>query len=134
MREGILTLSLLLLLAGCTKTNQQVVPKIVPPVQQPSTPKPVAKKPMPAPPKKEIKLKEVDDTNFNPEYMYPDDKKDQLKAVGSTETPVATTLTQSMGKEECIAMITQEKFDKYTAMFGSEDASIKRCKMLKAMQ
>jgi len=37
-----------------------------------------------------------------------------------------------MDKEECIAMITQEKFDKYTAMFGSEAASIKRCKMLKA--
>jgi len=39
-----------------------------------------------------------------------------------------------MTKEECVSMISQEKFDKYTSMFGNEEASIKRCAMLKAMK
>ena len=45
---------------------------------------------------------------------------------------MAIAAEDTINKEECIAMITQEKFDKYAAMFGSEAASIKRCKMLKA--
>ena len=39
-----------------------------------------------------------------------------------------------MTKTECISMIGADKFTKYTQMFGSESASIKRCKMLKAMK
>ena len=54
----------------------------------------------------------------------------EKKKVKSNTT--ASTSDQ-MSKEECIAMVTQEKFDKYTAMFGSEEASIKRCQMIKAM-
>ena len=62
--------------------------------------------------------------------MYPKDTKKKDK----TDIPeqMAKVTTDTMNKEECIAMITQEKFDKYASMFGSEAASIKRCKMLKA--
>ena len=127
-----------LLLAGCTQSSVPVAPK---PVVKKVAPKPVVKKPapvvkkqLPPPPKKDIKLKEVDDTNFNPDYMYPEDKQIPSKTVEKTPTPTAPAVTGGMSKEECIAMITQEKFDKYTAMFGSEEASIKRCNMLKAMQ
>jgi len=87
----------------------------------------------PRPPKKHIKLKKVDETNYSDKYMYPEDtaaaKKDPIV---KTETPALST--NSMNKAECISMISQEKFDKYTAMFGSEAASIKRCTMLKAMR
>lgn len=85
---------------------------------------------IPPPPTKKIKLKEVDDTNFNTAYMYPEDTKKESKKESPVQAPVAAE--GAMDKEECIAMITQEKFDKYAAIFGSEAASIKRCKMLKA--
>jgi hypothetical protein len=39
-----------------------------------------------------------------------------------------------MTKAECISMIGADKFAKYTQMFGSEAASLKRCKILKAMK
>jgi hypothetical protein len=84
----------------------------------------------PPPPKKVIKLKDVNDTNFDADYMYPGGNKKQKIVNASTQTPV--TSADTMDKAQCIAMITQEKFDKYTAMFGSESASIKRCKMIKA--
>ena len=86
---------------------------------------------LPPAPKKNIKLKEVEDTNYSDKYMYPEDtaaaKKDPVKP---TET---STTSNAMTKDECISMISQEKFDKYTEMFGSESASIKRCAMIKAM-
>lgn len=138
MRQGILAVALLLLLAGCTQNNQQVAPKQSvqkpAPIQKQNIIKPLVKKPLPKKPKKEIKLKEVDDTNFNPEYMYPDDKNTKSEVAQPAETPATNASADTMNKEECVAMISQDKFDKYTAMFGSEAASIKRCKMLKAMR
>ena len=92
---------------------------------------------MPQAPKKNIKLKKVEDTNYSAGYMYPGatKKKKPIKVVKSAvaKTTVATASTV-MGKPECITMIGQAKFDKYTQMFGSEAASIKRCSMLKAMR
>jgi hypothetical protein len=82
------------------------------------------------PPKKKIKLKDVNDTNFDAAYMYPKEIKKKENVAVSSQKPAAAE--GSMDKAQCIAMITQEKFDKYAAMFGSEEASIKRCKMLKA--
>jgi hypothetical protein len=86
--------------------------------------------------KKNIKLKKVEDNNFSSGYMYPQTKaKPKPKpAVKLAQASATTTNSSVMGKAECIAMIGQEKFDKYTQMFGSESASIKRCKMLKAMR
>lgn len=90
-------------------------------------------------PKKNIELKKVEDNNFNSSYMYPETKskpKKQTKPkekAKTTPTQVATT-SSTMDKAECVSMIGQAKFDKYTQMFGGEAASIKRCKMLKAMK
>jgi hypothetical protein len=38
-----------------------------------------------------------------------------------------------MDKKECISMIGQEKFNKYTQMLGNEASAIRKCQMLKAM-
>lgn len=80
--------------------------------------------------------KVIEDDNHQESYMYPEDgksaKKDPVKKeiVTEEETPVIS----EMSKEACISMIGQEKFDKYSEMFGNEEASIKRCSMMKAMQ
>jgi hypothetical protein len=85
---------------------------------------------LPKAPKRNIKLKKVEDTNFNSDYMYPETKKRPK----TTKTVKDTTSSLNMTRESCIAMIGEEKFNKYTEMFGNEAASIKRCAMLKAMK
>jgi len=89
---------------------------------------------IPTPPKKDIKLKKVEDANFNSEYMYPQtrSKPKEVKKIKTVKT--TTTSNASMTKESCVSMIGQDKFDKYTKMFGNEAASIKRCAMLKAIK
>lgn len=82
-------------------------------------------------PKKNIKLKKVEDDNYSSEYMYPQTKTKPKKPVALAET---SNVNAPMDKTECITMIGQEKFDTYTQMFGNEAASIKRCAMLKAMK
>ena len=121
----------LIFIAGCASRSSDniVVKKQSAPVAKP-IPKTV--KTLPPPPKKKIKLKEVEDTNYTDDYMYPEDTKAAKKDPVETQK-AATISNEGMTKEACIAMISQEKFDKYTAMFGSEEASIKRCTMLKAM-
>jgi len=79
-------------------------------------------------PKKNIKLKKVEDNNYSAGYMYPGETK--KKPVKVAQTTKNTTMTKS----ECISMIGQAKFDKYTQMFGNEAASLKRCSMIKAMK
>ncbi len=122
MKYGIVTITILMLLVGCKE------PAVI--EKDTNTAHLVKQTYLPPPPRKKIKLKEVDDTNFDAAYMYPEDTKKKEKVETPEQTAIATADT--MNKEECIAMITQEKFDKYASMFGSEAASIKRCKMLKA--
>lgn len=90
----------------------------------------------PAPPSTHVD-KEVEDTNYQEQYMYPEDgstaKKDPV-VKDEVIKDTATTESDAMTKSACIAMIGQEKFDKYSEMFGSEEASIKRCGMMKSMQ
>ena len=98
-----------------------------------------AKNRLPEPPKKNIKLKKVEDNNYSSSYMYPgaSKKKSVIKKPDnniSTNTNIPKPISSTMTKEECISMIGEEKFTKYTTMFGSESASLKRCKMLKAMK
>jgi|LGOV01.1.fsa_nt_gb hypothetical protein len=127
-------LSASLLMTGCV--TQQTAPVVKAPVK---VEKKVKKKSTRAKaPKKDIKLKEVEDSNFSSEYMYPETKKKKEKPVtiakaDSTETVTPAASTSNMSKGECISMIGQEKFDKYTQMLGDEASAIKRCKMLKAM-
>jgi hypothetical protein len=122
MKYGIITITILMLLGGCKE------PAVI--EKDTNTAHLVKQTYLPPPPRKKIKLKEVDDTNFDAAYMYPEDTKKKEKVETPEQTPII--VTDTMDKEECIAMISQEKFDKYAAMFGSETASIKRCKMLKA--
>lgn len=122
MKYTVVTLSLfMLLLSGCGSQDAPV------PVKKDLT-QTVEKKAPPPPPKSTHKPKEVKDTNYETAYMYPDDKKKKKKKMDT-----AANTSAKMTKEECIAMITQEKFDKYTAMFGSEEDSIKRCQMIRSM-
>ena len=123
MKYGIISITILLLLGGCDQPEvQDKKEDTVQKEKQTYLPSP--------PPKKPIKLKDVNDTNFDAAYMYPEGTNKEAKLEEVEQTTVATADT--MNKEECIAMISQEKFDKYAAMFGSEAASIKRCKMIKA--
>lgn len=164
MKTTVISLLLLALLSGCVSQNNKSVraPSVRAPIVHKQTAQNVTQSIPPKAPKKHIKLKEVDDNNFNDKYMYPEDRvkketAEQPKVVKpiivkpaiaqsttemSTEkvstveqpaipTPVSTT--GAMTKAECVAMISQEKFDKYSQMFGNENASIKRCAMLKAM-
>ena len=116
-----------LFIAGCADKTPTVTKKTVE----------ETKVPVPQRVHKKIELKEVQDGNYSSAYMYPEDKVKKEKVVkvaeAETTTTVATT-ANAMGKEECVSMIGQEKFDKYTQMFGNEASSIKRCAMLKAMQ
>jgi hypothetical protein len=86
------------------------------------------------PPKKKIKLKKVENNNYSDQYMYPENNA-RVKRTIITPTKKPQVQNEStMSKEECIGMIGEEKFNKYTALFGSEAASLKRCTMLKAMK
>ncbi len=130
------TLTLILGLAffiGCGSRDNQVriIEKKPQPIAKPIQ-QPIPHKTLPPAPKKNIKLKEVDDNNHSDSYMYPEDTAAAKKDPAKTQVTQVTT-SGAMTKEECISMISQEKFDKYTEMFGSEAASIKRCAMLKAM-
>ena len=80
-------------------------------------------------PKKNITLKKVEDHNYSSDYMYPDDKKKR-----TTTTVASTAPTVSINKTQCIAMIGEAKFNRYTEMFGNEAAAIKRCAMIQALK
>ena len=127
MKYGIFTITILMLLSGCDQPTVKEKEK----EKTANTAHIVKQTYLPPPPKKKIKLKDVNDTNFDSTYMYPADAKKKEAVKTSEQTPVAAT-TDTMDKEKCIAMISLEKFNKYAEMFGSEEASIKRCKMLQA--
>jgi hypothetical protein len=123
-------LSTALLIVGCGKQPQPKVIKVV------EKPKPKKRYVAPKAPKKNIELKEVEDENFSSEYMYPDAKKKETAKVSESTTPVTSESSPavvSMNNSECIAMIGQEKFDKYSEMYGGASGALKKCKMLKAL-
>ena len=91
-------------------TNKTIVKQTIP--------KPIHKKP--------IKLKKVEDSNFSPEYMYPTDTK-QEQSIEKEKIQQNTTMTI----DECIALIGQERFDKYKQILGSKSLALKRCQMIK---
>ena len=126
MKYTSIALTALIFLAGCASNGTQPVVK--------EAPKVVKKEHVAVPPrpKKEHELKEVEDTNFSDAYMYPEGSAKKAEVTKLAAAPAATSLT--MNKEQCIAMISQEKFVKYAAMFGSESASIKRCQMIRSTQ
>ena len=116
------------------RVHKRPTPMLKPVKKMPPVPlvpaKKIKKVLLPAP-KKHITLKKVEDKNYADRYMYPEDTSAAKKDPSETLSP--KKIQTSMNKEACIQMIGQEKFDRYTAMFRSEEASIKRCAMLKAM-
>ncbi|HEY9190680.1 MAG TPA: hypothetical protein VIM88_07410 [Sulfurovum sp.] len=129
MKYGIYTITLLLFLVGCDQPQPQS-PVETKENDHTSQPKTVEQTYIPPPPRKKVALKDINDTNFDTDYMYPEDTKKETAKESPLPTPAAAKVT--MDKEECIAMISLEKFEKYAAIFGSEAASIKRCEMLRA--
>jgi uncharacterized protein YcfL len=120
---------LALLVAGCSSNQSE---KVYPKGKEES--QTVTKKQYaPAPPKSSFKPKVVQADNYTSEYMYPSNKAQPAPV--KTELHEEENLTsEKMSKEECIAMIGEEKFAKYTQMFSSETGAIKRCTILKAMR
>ena len=119
---------LTLFIVGCSSTqSEKVSPKETQKPQVETT-----QQYTPAPPKNSFKPKVVQVDNYTSEYMYPS-KKMQPTPVNQVDQEEQNTATETMTKEECIAMIGEEKFEKYTQMFSSEAAAIKRCMLLKAM-
>ena len=112
-----------LFITGCADKTPTVVKK---PVK-------AAEVPVPQKVHKKGELIEVQDGNFSSAYMYPEDKVKKAKVVKVAEAETTPTMATTMNREECINMIGQAKFDKYTQMFGNEASSIKRCAMLKAI-
>ena len=140
MKSILVTFIGTILFVGCI--SKEPIPiieeRIVPTPQIEEVVKPIKEhiikqKALPSAPKKKIKLKKVEDKNYSDKYMYPEDTK-AAKKDPVIKSKTVTNTASVMTKTECISMISQEKFDKYTAMFGSEAASIKRCTMLKAMR
>jgi len=140
-KSWILLVSAALLAVGCADNTPKV--KKPTPVEENNVTEPT-KTYVPQAPRRKIALKKVEDDNHSSNYMYPEDKVKKVvptkvayaPSVESnvTATPAKKVATKSsMGKDECIGMIGQEKFDKYTQMFGNEASSIKRCTMLKSM-
>lgn len=141
MKYSISFVPILLLIIGCAPQNNRIAPKAdqtlsASTIEKNTTEKTISKK-IPPRPKKTIQLKKVEDDNFSPEYMYPEDREKRTESIASAqqETP---TPPEAPGpiitKEECIDIIGQEKFDKYTALLGSEEASLKRCEIIKKVQ
>jgi len=125
-------LSTALLVVGCVEQPKPEVVKVV----EKAKPKPKKKYVAPKAPKKNIKLKEVEDKNFSSEYMYPDAKKKETTKIAKSTTPETSEsapIEGSMNNSECIAMIGQEKFDKYSEIYGGSSGALKKCKMLKAL-
>ncbi len=59
------------------------------------------------------------------------DTIEKPKSVTETTT---TSSKLSMSRDECISMIGQAKFDRYSKRFGGEAGAIKRCLILKKLQ
>lgn len=122
----IILITTTLFISGCADKTPTVTKKPVPTVKETTV----------TPPQKVHKkgeLIEVQDGNFSSAYMYPEDKVKKEKVVKVAAAETTPTMATTMNREECIRMIGQAKFDKYTQMFGNEASSIKRCAMLKAM-
>ena len=110
MKYTSIALTALIFLAGCASNDTQpTIKKDVKKVVDSNVTKPQK-------PKKVHELKEVEDTNFSDAYMYPEGSAKKAPVTKVAVAPVATSGT--MNKEQCIAMISQEKFDKYLRAYS----------------
>ena len=80
-------------------------------------------------PKKNIKLKKVEDTNYSTNYMYPESNRSTKKSKPKPKK----NLQVKINKTECIALIGSDKLEKYVRLFGNEADALKRCAIIKAL-
>lgn len=133
MRSIILLTTTALLIVGCSQKSPTAVSQTTTKETNESIEAP--KKVVPQRVYRKFVPKRIDDTNYNADYAYPEDKVTKVKPLKTVENNISTTKpSHAMSKEACITMIGEEKFNKYTQMLGSEASSIKRCAMLKAMK
>ncbi len=80
--------------------------------------------------------KEKDPELLGPERTVKEpDQPMQAMASQPAETPAsAPKLQTSMSKRECISMIGQTKFERYSKRFGGEAGALKRCAILKKLK
>lgn len=145
MKHTLFLLLFATLFIACTSSNslppqyqKQIVPTPVPtPIAKPKV------QPKQKDPRAKHEMQKVEVNNYTDTYMYPEDgklaKKDPVAKVkapdsNSTIPAPAPIASNSMGKEECISMMGEDKFAHYSKMFGSDAGAIKRCTMIKGMQ
>ena len=88
----------------------------------------------PPKPRTPHQLYKVDDTNFDPDYMYPETSRPQKKAPQKATPASNTPATGTMDKARCVKMLGQEKFTRFVTILGSEAATIKRCALMQRMR
>jgi len=82
----------------------------------------------------------VSSNEKDPELLGPQrtiEKKKEETTTVATTAPIkkpAPKLSTSMSRSECISMIGQAKFDRYSKRFGGEAGAIKRCAILKKLK
>ena len=79
----------------------------------------------------------IDSNKSDPELLGPQTTmKDTVKPDLSSTKPEkkVDSVTGSMTKSECISMIGDEKFKRYSKRFGGESGAIKRCAILKKLK
>lgn len=97
------------------------------------------------PPKKRLSSSETNRSKeMTPpkERLTPNEMTPPKERLASSETTISQknqivplpVPSSTMTKEECVSIIGQAKYDMYTQKFGSESATLKRCKMLKSMK
>ena len=112
-----------------TGSNKKAVPSKRDTLKKPpKAPKAIRK------PKEQVKLQKVEDTNFDPDYMYPETSHPQKKAPKKATPASSTPATDTMDKARCVKMLGQEKFARFVTMLGSEAATIKRCALMQRMR
>jgi len=68
------------------------------------------------------------------EEAAPQTAAPQTTAPQTVASNTTSGLSTTMSKSECISMIGQAKFDRYTKRFGGESGAIKRCAILKKLK
>jgi len=128
MKFYILGTTIVLLISGCSQQNRVIAA----PVEIKKEKKHQYRD---AAPKKNIKLKDVEDENFSSEYMYPEtevNKKSIAKIENIHNENIVTESSDNINTKECIALIGQDKFNKYSQIYTLSGA-LKKCKMLKSI-
>ncbi len=74
----------------------------------------------------------------DPELLGPQSTINRTKTATEKRTKITTSKTKStssaMTKAECIRIVGQDKFDKYSKKFGGDKGVLKRCTIIKKLR